>query len=296
MNTTRATESAGRPAYSVQTTLRANRPLLAHIHILLACILLPVSAIASNAPAQDSPSSLFTAANTHFNAALRAHDQLPGSGLTDFLTAADLYNQLITTHHINNHTLHANRGSALLLAGDTGRAIAAFRRAQRLDPADPAIRDALATARARVGAAITPAPSSRIRNIALAWRGHIPRPALLALALTAYAAAWLALTARLLGFHPGSRIAFIAAAVSVFSIAPLIAESVLDAPRDHGVLIASGVPALNGPSPGVYAPTFTTPLPAGLELRILERRDNYIHVRLPDNRDTWLPADALEPL
>jgi len=265
--------------------------------MLLLCILLPTLApAAASAQPNNTPNSLYNAASDRFHAALHAHDASPGSGAADFLAAASLYNTLITEHHLDNHTLHANRGSALLLAGDTGRAIAAFRRAQRLDPTDPAIRDALAAARARVPIALTPQPADRLRDLALAWRGYLPRPWLLAAAVLCYAATWLAASARLLGHRRATPLALTTASLAALAAAPLAIESALDSPLDQCVLIAAGVPALNGPPPGAYSPTFTNPLPPGLELRILEQRDAWLHVQLPDARDTWLPADAVERL
>lgn len=242
---------------------------------------------------QRSTADLHEEAAAVFQRGLRAHEAAPGSGTAEFLRAAALYESILEAHGIDNHTLHANRASALLLAGDTGRAIAAFRRAQKLDPTNPAVRQGLAAARARVGSGIAPSPTSEAREILLAWRGRIPRPALLAVAFTAYVIAWLAAALRLLAVRRATPIIPAAAIVCALAAAPLAIEAALDN-RDHGVVIVHEVIGLNGPSRAVYAPTFAAPLTAGVELDILEVRDEWLRVRLTDGRETWLPATAIE--
>jgi hypothetical protein len=263
------------------------------------CVLLLVAAAAGPAAARQGPAGepedLLGRAGERFTAGLAAHEARAGSGQADFLAAAALYHELIDQHGIQNHALHANRGAALLLGGDVGRAVAAFRRAQRLAPDDPAVVNGLAAARARVQTAVTPAPESHLREALLAWRGRVERATLLGIAVTAYIVAWLAGAARVLGVRRAIPVAAAAAAVSLLAAAPLAIEAFFENRRD-AVVVAAEVVGLNGPSHGAYAPTFESPLTAGVECEIIERRDGWARVRLADARETWLPADAVEPI
>ena len=243
-----------------------------------------------------TPEQLLQDAGQRFQAALSAHDAAPGSGQAEFLAAADLYGAIINDHAIDNHVLHANRGAALLLAGDTGHAVAAFRRAERLDPTDPAVVQGLAAARAKVGATVAPAMPSRLTDALLAWRGHVPRPVLAAVAIWAYVLAWIAGAARLLGVRRATTGIVAGAVLALACAAPLVIERALDAGPDHAVIVAREVVGLNGPSVGAYGPTFASPLQAGLECRIMERRGDWVRIRLADARDTWVPRQAIEEL
>lgn len=268
--------------------------------LVVGTILAPYAQASQPAPRKSAartpatPESVFAEAGECFQAGLRSADAEPGSGTAEFLAAADLYQSLIVEHGIENHALHADRGSALLLAGDTGRAIAAFRRAQRLDPTDVAARDGLAAARRRVGAATPPDAAGQFRNVLLAWRGYVPRPLLLAVGVAAYGLAWISAALRLLALRRATPIALGCAALCAICVAPLAIEASIDSGSDQGVVIADGVIGLNGPSSGAYAPTFAQPLGAGIEFDVIEQRDAWVHVRLADGRETWLPADAIE--
>ena len=41
-------------------------------------------------------------------------------------------------------------------------------------------------------------------------------------------------------------------------------------------------------------PKLATPLPAGVELTILEHRDDWDRIRLPSGETGWLPSSSLE--
>lgn len=244
----------------------------------------------------NGPLEVLRAAEARYEAGLRAHERAPGSGTADFLHAAELLGSIITDHGIESAALHAFRGNALFLSGDLGRSIAAFRRAVRIDPTLPSARQGLAAARARVSTEVAREPAQRLSGALLAWRGHIPRSVLLAVAVGGMGLAWLLAAARVLGARRALPACLGAIVVSGFGAAPLAIEAIIDAEAEHAVVVASEVAGLNGPSPGAYEPTFDRPITAGVEVIVIERRGAWSLVRLADGRETWLPDDALERL
>ena len=219
----------------------------------------------------NGPLEMLRAAEARYEAGLRAHERAPGSGTADFLHAAELLGSIITDHGIESAALHASRGNALFLSGDLGRSIAAFRRAVRMDPTLPSARQGLAAARARVSTEVARQPAQRLSGALLAWRGHIPRPALLAVAVGGMGLAWLLAAARVLGARRALPACLGAIVVGGLGAAPLAIEAIIDAEAEHAVVVASEVAGLNGPSPGAYEPTFDRPITAGVEVIVIER-------------------------
>src|SRR5690606_30939064 len=72
-----------------------------------------------------------------------------------------------------------------LLAGDVGRAVLAYRRAERLDPRAPRGRSSLTYARSLVGTAAPEGGQALAEDALLWWRGVVPRPWVLAPGLAA---------------------------------------------------------------------------------------------------------------
>lgn len=210
-----------------------------------------------------------------------------------FEQAAIHYDAVVEHHGIRNAPLLVNLGNAAMLAGDTGRAVLAYKRAEVLEPMDEHVRRSLAQARGRVGVELKPSVDTRMHDLLLAWRGVIPRRAMLWTSLLGYVALWLLALLRLHGRAPWSR-RLLAPAITLCAIpmALLLHEQrVIESSRD-GVLMRDA-PALNGPSEGVYEPTFDRGLPAGVEVRVLETRDGWARVELIDGRETWVPESAL---
>ena len=59
-----------------------------------------------------------------------------------------------------------------------------------------------------------------------------------------------------------------------------------------GVVIVEEVTARKGDSES-YEASFQEPLHSGAEFVLVEERNSWTHVELPDGRRCWLPADAV---
>ena len=58
----------------------------------------------------------------------------------------------------------------------------------------------------------------------------------------------------------------------------------------RGVITADGVVARKGNAES-YEPAFTQPLPEGTEFQLLERRDDWLLIRLPGAKEGWVTSD-----
>ena len=134
--------------------------------------------------------ALFAQANEVYAQADELFDDDPAGARALYLQSATMYDRLITDFEIDNFMLHVNRGNALLRAGDVGRAVAAYRRAERLRPDDSTVRAGLAAARAQTSTEVTPSATQRAADALLWWRGYVPRGVLFAFGACAYVLLW----------------------------------------------------------------------------------------------------------
>ncbi|MEM8835357.1 MAG: tetratricopeptide repeat protein [Planctomycetota bacterium] len=215
--------------------------------------------------------------------------------------AAGLYEAILERSDFHSAGLHYNTGNAYLLVGDLGRAIAAYRRAQLLDPRDDNIAHNLEWARSRVPNRFDTGVSSGgfgefITNSALSWHHAIPPRTRFWLAIGLFASVWIIAIARVAlgglrfsGFAMGTCLV-----LSLLLAASVVHESLQRERVVRGVVVAESVPGRKGPSTDGYGESFTRPLTSGVEFTLVGRRPEWVFVELLDGRETWLPATAVE--
>lgn len=261
--------------------------------ILLALLALPAWA----SPAPLSAEEQLAGAEQAMDDASRALADDPELAEHLYEEAAARYRSLIETRGIESSALHRAEGNARLLAGDVGRAIACYRRAERLDPRDERTRQSLAHARALVRTSVTPGLEERALRTALWWRGIVPRSWMFAAFAVAFGGVWAVELARLvLRRRPGHAWAAACAVVAAVTLGSLVVEHVAFRMVEHAVVVDRSVAARTGPSDEVYPPAFETPLSAGVEGVVTVRRDGWARLRLADGRDAWVPAGSIETI
>lgn len=260
--------------------------------VIIAAFFVPTAHI--SAAAETDLRTLFAEANEKFRHAVSLPPESRQQAETLYSEAAARW-RAIADAGISNSRLWLNIANASFLAGDVGRAIAAFRRAESLAPRDQAVIDGLAAARAIAG---TSAPATQRSNV-LRWitqsRQYLPRKWLESVLVAAWSAAWLFAAVRL--FRPTwpRWPAVTLLSVSILAALPFALDLLTISEEGRSaVVVADRIIARNGPSDSVYEPTFQEPLRSGIELDVLETRGNWLRCRLPDGRETWLPSSALE--
>lgn len=202
---------------------------------------------------------------------------------------------------VHNAKLEFNIGNAWMLTGDAGRAIASYRRAAAIDPANEVVREGLEAARKRAGVA---APTNGVRTIAqrgveLARRAQAfaaPKVWIVAAGLL-WLVGWAAISVRFLMANRGmGRLAIACWILAVIVVGAPISDALDQRSSASGVVVAREAVARTGPSEGVYEPAFKEPLRAGLEVRIRERRGEWMRVALPDNKEAWVRGEQIEAI
>lgn len=197
--------------------------------------------------------------------------------------------------------LYYNIGNTYVRLGDVGRAIVAYRRAQRLAPTDDRIRKNLDVARRMCDVTFEKPATSALIETLLFWHFNSSPRTRMTLGLTAYGLAWLALLARLFvrGRSPALRWAALTLGTMALCCGASIGwEQVAAANRLEGVTVTDKVVLRKG-NGDYYDPQFDRPLPAGVEFRVLESRADvkggqWHHIELADGKSGWLRADQCD--
>jgi uncharacterized protein YgiM (DUF1202 family) len=88
-----------------------------------------------------------------------------------------------------------------------------------------------------------------------------------------------------------------AAVISVFLVFCFLISVVLEvnnqAHRISGVITADEVVARQGDGQS-YSPSFKDPLHAGTEFDLLERRYGWLHIKLSDKSEGWIPESGAD--
>ncbi|MBF0173302.1 MAG: hypothetical protein HQL83_07635 [Magnetococcales bacterium] len=215
--------------------------------------------------------------------------QDPSARQEGFRQAQRLFATLVETV-TPNADLYANLGAAALQAGDIGRAIWAFRSALALDPGHERSLTNLHFARGLLPSWL-PRPEAhepwdRLSGWALipAAQRSLPGGVLFLLA-----AAGIALAIR-----------FDSLLTRSLALIPILLWLLVSFPgllfdrekNDHGVILQEETLARAADS--INAPvSFSHPLPAGTEVRVLEHRDGWTRIALANDHNAWIRASAL---
>lgn len=261
--------------------------------------------------------NLFTKGNELFRDAFeKAKTDRPASE-SMFREAAAAWRTVASQGNIHNVQLETNIANASMFANDLPRAIAAYRRAQQIDPLNTDVRAGLAAARRAAGtealASGTPQTDSASKTVggftgtvsqifgflqssAARTSLYLPPRLLFWTTCTLYLAAFAVGIARVLRFN---RIQLWAPALllvlGMLAASPLLARETLHRHMHDAVVIQPNTVARNGPAE-LYDAAFKEPLRSGLEARIEEVRSGWAKIRLADGRVAWVPETSLETL
>lgn len=176
-----------------------------------------------------------------------------------------------------------NAGNAWFQAGELGRSIAAYRRAQDYRPFDAKLAGDLTAARALVGTAV---PAKQ------AWWKMIPEPWLKLVIVNLNFVFWILLLPALR--YRNRRWIAAASCCGFFLLIAfglLLTRVLTDNPA--GVIIVNATNARKGPGYS-YANAFNEPLRDGLEFSLIEQRGTWARIKLADSRECWVPKSQTE--
>lgn len=208
----------------------------------------------------------------------------------DFARPAAMYQEILDRGVVSGAVLY-NQANSFMRAGQRGRAIAAYRRAARYRPRDPRLQANLSYA---LGGA-DPRPRQRpLIETLLFWQNWLSYPEKYYLAaLAVVVTLTLGLLRRFVWPRLFRRLAIAAAAGTLV----LIFSAAYDWYRfDYlvaGVVVQREVIARKG-NAASYEPAFTEGLTEGTEFRLLERRGDWLLIRMPGDQEGWVQEETVQ--
>ena len=234
---------------------------------------------------------LFSEAKTYFR---QAGEQTANRNDT---RARELYRLAVARFYrivheggVENGKLFYNIGNIYFLMGDVGRAILNFRRAERYIPLDTNLKENLQTARLQRADTFDLAVKKKILKTVFFWHYDLALKTRFVLFAVLMNIVWILgivglFFRRAYGLKP---VFVIMTVLTVLLLISVAGEVYFHSRWKEGVVLADSVTARKGDGEN-YNPSFETPLHAGTEFKLLERRGNWWRIELPDGRRCWLP-------
>ena len=204
--------------------------------------------------------------------------------------------QIIADSGVCNGRLYYNLANACLESGRIGRAIANYRRAQRLMPEDGRVEHNLSYARTLRRDQIEAGGGEAFLRTLFFWHYDTSLRLRFTLAAAVYVLFWLLMTTRTFVGRWRWRWRYVL--VPVLAIWLVLGCSAAvgmyqQATAMEGVLTAEDVIVRKGNGEG-FEPQFKQALHEGIEFRMLERRNDWLLIELPDGKSGWIRAGQAE--
>jgi hypothetical protein len=228
----------------------------------------------------------------------QANDFFRQAGETkDKKRAEELYRKALLRYEslsreITNGKLYYNIANVYFRLNDLGRAIVNYRRAEKFIADDDNLRQNLAAALAKRQDKIEPGQEDKLLHTLFFWHYDLSRSTRLLIFFPVYIIFWF-----LAWLYWGTKLKIpqwlpVLFLVLVLSLgASLLSEQ--GSQNAKGVIVSAEVIARKGDSTS-YQPSFEEPLHAGTEFMLLDERASWLHIKLADGRQCWIPAYEAE--
>jgi hypothetical protein len=261
----------------------------------LAIVLLAASAGADAPTAEDRAERSAPTVQEVLGQAVEAyseglHTEARDPRLASFRRSQRLFASLVD-RGIETPDLYADLGNAALQSEDLGQAVLAYRRALRLDADHPRALQNLQHARGLLPAWVPrPEPAGMLDSL-LHWHRRVPAELRSLLAAGCFAMACLLWA---LGLRSGQSVFRNAAVLPALAWLAIAGAGWLDlGGSGDGDAVVTREAVARAADSSLAPGAFPQPLPAGVELRILEQREPWLRVRLANGRDAWLQSSRV---
>jgi hypothetical protein len=259
--------------------------------MLLSVIFLAQAAFA--AETREQLSGLLNEANQTFRQANGTGDDAARNKLYEKAILG--FEKIVTDGGVKNAGLYYNIANAYLLKGDIGKAIVNYRRGEKLDNADTNIKKNLAFARSRRVDDVKIKTDQRVLQTLFFWHYDFSIKTRFLLACVFFAGLCISITIAIWAGRnaPCTTIAVIAGVLTICFLASVFIEANMQANKICGVITAGEVVARQGDGQN-YPTSFKDPLHAGTEFDVLEIRPGWLHIKLADSSDGWIPDNSAD--
>ncbi|HEX4415528.1 MAG TPA: BatD family protein [Lacipirellulaceae bacterium] len=233
-------------------------------------------------------------ASAAYSTALDKLDRDAADAKIGFERAAEKY-QLLVNSGIKNSRLYYNLANACLESGQIGKAVVNYHRALRIEPTFREAQSNLAQAELQLHPSNTANAQQSPREslagfatISTRWllRNIAPLQVLAAMAL-----AWLAFWAAIAGHLLGYRFPWKSSALTLASVAILLAVAFWQISPIPSQQLAVVVQAERLTAPGSQER-----FDVGQVVEVLQQRPDTVRVRASDGQESWLPADSVNSI
>jgi len=264
--------------------------------ITITLIGLPLLCLVSSAKAKlsmEETRSLFNQANQYFRQANSTKD--PDQARRLYEKAILGFERIINDGQIKNAKLYYNLGNAYFLKGQLGKAILNYRRAEKLGDYDENIQKNLAFARSKRLDRVNVKTEKRVLQTLFFWHYDFSIRTKFLLACIFFGVVCTCITVIIWSGRnaPCMVTAVICGILTICFLVSVVVESRALANRVCGVITAKEVVAHQGDGQN-YPRSFKEPLHEGTEFELLESRSGWLHIRLFDGSDGWIPKVSAE--
>lgn len=256
----------------------------------LIAVLCGSTALASNDEAQ--PGETLRKALLAFDQAVTAATNNPDQAQALYRESAAGFEEVLRGG-ARNAAIETNLGNCYFRLGKVGQAITHYRRALAVEPSAERAAANLAYARMRVEPSIVDHSTQQLLGRLSFWNRLWSLRTQLGFASVVGLFGWGTLTVRLWRRSRGLLVTGVFAALLSAAWLASIAITDRDAiARPHAVTVADQATLRQGRGEG-YEPVLKEPLGAGVELRVVDRRGDWVEVLLGNGVTGWLPAGAV---
>jgi tetratricopeptide (TPR) repeat protein len=262
--------------------------------ILIACLfLLMAGAFAAAELPKEQLYTLYNQANESFRQANSTKDSEQAERLYE--KAILNFEKIIDQGHIENAKLYYNLANAYLLTGRLGKAILNYRRAEKMDDSDGDIQKNLTFARSKRVDKIPVKTEKRVLQKLFFWHYDFSLKTKFLLTCIFFGLICVFIILAIwFGRNNAFMISVIICVILMFCFLSSVAiEYKTHTSRIGGVITAKEAVARQGDGQN-YPPSFKEPLHEGTEFDLLEKRPDWLHIKLSDDSDGWIPEDSAE--
>jgi len=259
--------------------------------ICILCLLLNTEIFASMP--HDENQLVFSEANKAF---LQANNTANSNDSEKLYEQAILgYEKIIDQGCIKNAKLYYNLANAYLLKGNIAKAILNYRRAQVLDSSNPDIYKNLNFARSHRVDNIPVSVQKKVMERLFFWHYDFSmgNKFIIGGIFFAIFCIWLTLRIWFTKWPAAGAVCIISFLLALSMISSVLIEYHSQKVNRNGVIIAETVIARQGDGNN-YPQSFDEPLHTGLEFDLLEHRSGWLHIKIANGQDAWIPEQSAE--
>ena len=259
----------------------------------LVLFFLAAAAPAKGGLSRDEMYSLYNQANQNFRQANSTADTDQAEKLNEKAILG--FEKIIDQGRIKNAKLYYNLANAYFLRGNLGKAILNYRRAESLDNSDENIKKNLAFARSKKIDKVAVKTETRVLQTLFFWHYDFSIKTKFLLTCIFFGIVCICVAGVIWFGRTGTlmTITIVCGILTICFLTSVLVESGSKSGRICGVVTAKEVVARQGDGQN-YSPSFKEPLHEGTEIDLLENRLGWLHIKLSDDSDGWIPEDSAE--